>query len=103
MYAVVEVGAKQYRVQKDDIIEVEKQDVEGANGLILDKVLLVCDKDNIQVGKPYVKDAKVGAVVLGQIKAKKAVSYKYRRRKAYHRKKGHRQQLTRIRINEINL
>lgn len=101
MYAVVEVGAKQYSVQKDDVIEVEKQAVEKGKELVLDRVLLVSDNDNIRIGQPYLKDAQVKTIVLGDMKAKKAVSYKYRRRKAYHRKKGHRQQLTRIKIEDI--
>lgn len=101
MYAIIEVGAKQYNVKKGDIIEVEKQDVQKGKEITLDKVLLVCEDKNIEIGRPYLKAAKVKAIALNQVKGKKVISYKYRRRKAHHRKKGHRQQLTRLKIKEI--
>jgi len=101
MYAVIEVGAKQYVVKKDDIIEVEKQDVGEDKEIILNKVLLVSKDKKVEIGQPYLKDAKVRAVVLKQLRAKKVVSFKYRRRKSSHWKKGHRQFLTRLKINEI--
>ncbi|MCG8431462.1 MAG: 50S ribosomal protein L21 [Candidatus Omnitrophica bacterium] len=104
MYAVVEVGAKQYIVGKNDVLEVEKQ--KGAKGdeLTLDKVLLVSKDRKIEVGRPYVKGASVQAQVLDdQAKAEKLVSFKYRRRKNSKWTKGHRQQLTRIRIKDICL
>ncbi len=103
MYAIIEVGAKRYTVQKDDIIEVEKQEGAKDGALSLDKVLMVCDGDKIEVGQPYLKGASVIAKVLGQIKGEKKISFKYRRRKASHSTKGHRQQLTRIKITEINV
>jgi len=101
MYAVIEVGAKQYVVKKDDIIEVEKQDVDEDKEIILNKVLLVSKDKKVEIGQPYLKDAKVRAVVLKQLRAKKVVSFKYRRRKSSHWKKGHRQFLTRLKILEI--
>jgi len=101
MYAVIEVGAKQYVVKKDDIIEVEKQDVDEDKEIILNKVLLVSKDKKVEIGQPYLKDAKVRAVVLKQLRAKKVVSFKYRRRKSSHWKKGHRQLLTRLKIKEI--
>jgi len=101
MYAVIEVGAKQYVVKKDDIIEVEKQDVGEDEEIILNKVLLVSKDKKVEIGQPYLKDALVRAVVLKQLRAKKVVSFKYRRRKSSHWKKGHRQQLTRLKIKEI--
>ena len=101
MYAVIEVGAKQHIVKKDDIIEVEKQDAGEDTEITLDKVLLVSQDNKIEIGKPYLKEAKVKAIVLKHFKAKKLISFKYRRRKSSHWKKGHRQQLTRLRIKEI--
>ena len=101
MYAVIEVGAKQYVVKKDDIIEVEKQDAGEDEEIILNKVLLVSKDKKVEIGQPYLKDAKVRAVVLKQLRAKKVVSFKYRRRKSSHWKKGHRQFLTRLKIKEI--
>ena len=103
MYAIIEVGAKQYNVKKDDVIAVEKLEYEDGKEIILDKVLLVSKGDTIEVGKPYVKGAGVRVEVLEQTKGVKTVSYKYRRRKASHWKKGHRQKLTRIKVKEILL
>lgn len=103
MYAVIEVGAKQYLVKKDDIIEVEKQDAEQGKGIKLKNVLLSVQEDNVSVGQPYIKGACVEAEVLKQTKGKKVVSFKYRRRKASHWKKGHRQQLTRLKIKAIQI
>ncbi|MDP3732722.1 MAG: 50S ribosomal protein L21 [Candidatus Omnitrophota bacterium] len=101
MYAIIEVGAKQYTIKKGDIIDVEKQSVDEGQDIPLKKVLLVCKDKKVEVGQPYVKDAKVEAVVLKHIKGEKVISFKYRRRKSSHWKKGHRQQLTRLKIKEI--
>lgn len=103
MYAIVELGAKQYVVKKDDVIEVEKLEAEKGKEIMIDNVLLVSDEDKINIGQPFLKDAKVKAVVLGQTKTAKTIVYKYRRRKSSHNKKGHRQQLTRIKIGEITI
>ena len=103
MYAIIEVGAKQYTVQKDDIIEVERQPVAEGKEIALDRVLLVAKEKNIQIGQPYLKGVKVKAIVLGNTKAGKLISYKYRRRKSSHWKKGHRQLLTRLEIKDIEL
>jgi large subunit ribosomal protein L21 len=103
MYAIIEVGAKQYNVKKGDILEVEKQAAEKGATLVLDKILLISKEKKVEVGQPYLKDAQVTALVLGQIKGEKKTSYKYRRRKSSHWKKGHRQQLTRLEIKEIEL
>lgn len=103
MYAVIEVGAKQYMVKKNDILEVEKQDIAEGKNLVIDKILLVSGDDKVEVGQPYLKQAKVEAVVLKQTKGEKTIAYKYRRRKSSDWKKGHRQQLTRIKIKEISL
>jgi len=103
MYAIVEVGAKQYNVKKDDVIEVNKQVIEKGKNIILDKVLLVGSSKTIEVGQPYVKGAKVEAVVLAQTKGEKTTAYKYRRRKNWHWEKGHRAQLTEIKIKSIDL
>ncbi len=102
MYAIIEVGGKQYAVQEGDIIEVEKQDVAAGDDMSLKNVLLVSDDTEVKVGRPYVKGADVKAEVLDQTKGKKLVSFKYRRRKSSDWKKGHRQQLTRIKITKIH-
>jgi large subunit ribosomal protein L21 len=103
MYAVIEVGAKQYSVEKDDVIDVEKVLVQEGKEITLDKVLLVSKDKKIEVGQPYLKEAKVKALVLEHLKGEKLLSFKYRRRKASHWKKGHRQQLSRLKIKEIEL
>ncbi|MDD5771280.1 MAG: 50S ribosomal protein L21 [Candidatus Omnitrophica bacterium] len=103
MYAIVEVGARQYSVKKNDIIEVNKQVVEKGKDIVLDKVLLVCSDKTIEVGQPYVKGVKVEASVLGQFKGEKSMAYKYRRRKNWHWSKGHRDQLTGLKIKSIEL
>jgi large subunit ribosomal protein L21 len=103
MYAIVEVGAKQYSVKKDDIIDVEKQNAVEGKEISLNKVLLVCKGQKVEIGQPYLKEVKVQALVLKHIKAAKVVSFKYRRRKSEHWKKAHRQQLTRLRIKEIEV
>jgi len=103
MYAIIEVGAKQYTIKKGDIIEVEKQAVKEGQDITLNKVLLVSKDKKVDVGQPYVKEAKVEAEVLKHIKGEKVISFKYRRRKSSHWKKGHRQQLTRLKIKEIHI
>lgn len=102
MYAIIEVGAKQYNVKKDDVIEIEKMPVQAGKDLVLDKVLLLSKQNHVELGQPYVKDAKVTAVVLGQIRGAKKESFKYRHRKSWHWKKGHRQYLTRVKIKSID-
>ena len=101
MYAIVEVGAKQYSVKKGDIITVEKQSGSSETQVMLDKVLLVAGDKTIEVGRPYLKGASVNATVLKQVKGPKVVSFKYRRRKSSHWSKGHRQALTVLEIKSI--
>lgn len=103
MYAIVEVGAKQYNVEKDDIISVDKQVVDKGKVIVLDKVLLVSKDKKVEIGQPYVKGAKVEATVLRQSKGEKTTAYKYRRRKSSHWEKGHRAQLTELKIKSIDL
>ncbi len=103
MYAIIEVGAKQYRVKEKDVIEVEKQDAQNNKEIILKKVLLISQGKGLEIGQPYLKGASVKAEILDNPKAKKVISFKYRRRKASHWKKGHRQQLTRLKIKEIKI
>ncbi len=101
MYAIIEIGAKQYNVKKDDIIEVNKQEVKEGKEIKIDRVLLLSKDKKIEIGQPYLKDAKVNAEVLSQVKGEKLVSFKYRRRKSSHWTKGHREKLTRIKIKDI--
>jgi large subunit ribosomal protein L21 len=103
MYAIIEVGAKQFSVRKDDVIAVERLKAQEGKDITLNKVLLASKDKKVEVGQPYLKGAKVQATVLNHIKAAKTISFKYRRRKSSHWKKGHRQQLTHLRIKEILL
>jgi large subunit ribosomal protein L21 len=103
MYAIIEVGAKQYRVKKGDILEVEKFPAQEGKEITLDKVLLVSGDKKVEVGQPYLKEVKVAALVLKQTRGPKVVSFKYRRRKASKSKKVHRQFLTRLEVKEIHL
>ena len=97
MYAVIKTGGKQYRVAKDDIIEVELLDAKKGGTVTLDQVLLVGDK----IGAPTVSGASVTATVLEQKKGDKVIVFKKKRRQNYRRKNGHRQNLTVLKITEI--
>ncbi|HSH34658.1 50S ribosomal protein L21 [Schnuerera sp.] len=101
MYAVVETGGKQYRVQEGDVVFVEKIDTEEGEKIDLSKVLLVSKEDDLLVGKPYVEGAKVEATVLEQGKAKKIIVFKYKAKKNYRKKQGHRQPYTKLKIEKI--
>ena len=101
MYAIIETGGKQYRVQSGDKLEVEKLDVEKGGEVTFDKVLLVADGDKVSVGRPVVKGASVTAEIVDQFKDEKVIAFKFRRREGYHRKRGHRQSLTLLKIKEI--
>ncbi len=103
MYAIVEVGAKQYSVKKGDVIEVEKLEAAEGKDIILDKVLLVSKDKKVEIGQPYLKNVRIEATVLKQTKGEKLISFKYRRRKSSHWTKGHRQQLTNLKIKGIEV
>lgn len=103
MYAVVVTGGKQYKVQEGDILYVEKLDEEVDSTIEIENVLAV-SKDNGEfvVGKPVVEGAKVTAKVLKQGKAKKVIVFKYKPKKQYRKKQGHRQPYTKLQIEKIN-
>ncbi len=101
-YAIIESGAKQYRVEPKSWIEVEKLNLaEGEKEVALDKVLLLCNGEKIQIGTPHIQGAKVICDYLGNKRAPKVISFKFRRRKASRRKKGHRQEYSRLFVKEI--
>ena len=101
MYAVLTTGGKQYRVQEGDVLFVEKLNAEVDSTVELTEVLAVAKDGEIKVGAPLVEGAKVVAKVLAQGKAKKVVVFKYKRKKDYRRKNGHRQPYTKIVIEKI--
>lgn len=103
-YAIIQSGGRQFRVQPGDIIDVELLGVETGKETSFDEVLLAADDSGVKIGEPLVKGAKVTAEVLEDArKAPKVVSYKFKRRKGYHRTVGHRQKHTRVKIGEIKL
>ncbi|MCK7512466.1 MAG: 50S ribosomal protein L21 [Desulfobacterales bacterium] len=101
MYAVVSTGGKQYKVQKGETLRIEKIPGEVGSKVTFDKVLMVADGENIRVGQPLIEKAAVQASIVEQDKAKKILVFKYKRRKRYRRKAGHRQPYTAIRIDGI--
>ncbi len=100
MYAIIETGGKQYRVQSGDVIYVEKLDAQVEEEVTFDKVVAVCNR-TLKVGKPYVKDAFVKGTVLKNGKGKKVTVFTYKPKKSSSRKMGHRQPYTKVQINEI--
>jgi len=101
MYAVVNTGGKQYKVQKGETLRIEKIPGEVGSSVTFDKVLMVADGENIRVGQPVLENVAVQAQIVEQDKAKKILIFKYKRRKRYRRKNGHRQPFTAIRIDGI--
>ena len=100
MYAVIKTGGKQYRVQKDDVINVEKLDSKEGDAVNYEDLMLGKD-DGVVIGTPVVEGAKVEGEVLGQVKSAKVVVYKYKSKKNERRKQGHRQPYTKVKITEI--
>ncbi len=100
MYAIIATGGKQYKVSEGDVIRVEKLGAEAGATYEFDQVLAVCD-ETLTVGTPVVEGAKVKATVVGDGKGKKVIVYKYKPKTGYHKKNGHRQQYTELKINEI--
>ena len=103
MYALIEYKGKQYKAEKDALIQVDKLNLESGKTVDIDTVLLTNDGTNVVVGAPYVAGAKVVAEVTDTFKDKKVLVYKYKSKKDYHRLIGHRQQYTNIRIKDIVL
>jgi len=103
MYAVIVTGGKQYRVEVGTELEVELLDVEPGQAITLDRVLLVADGDESAIGRPLVADAAVSAEVVRQTRGEKLIAFKYRPKARSRVKKGHRQELTVLRITDVRL
>ncbi len=103
MYAVIKTGGKQHRVSEGETLSVEK--IVGSKGdeVVFDEVLMVADEGDVRVGRPVVEGAKVVGVIMEQKKGKKINVFKMKRRKGYHKKTGHRQQLTSMKIKAITI
>ena len=102
MYAIIETGGKQYRVEEGDILFIEKLDVKADDVVDFDKVIVVGKEDGAVIGTPIVEGAKVSAKVLKNGKGKKIVVFKYKPKKNEKRKMGHRQPYTKVEISGIN-
>ena len=100
MYAIIATGGKQYKVSEGDVIKVEKLDAEAGSVVTFDQVIAVKDND-LKVGEA-VANATVTATVMDQGKGKKVIVYKYKRKSGYHKKNGHRQAYTAVKIDKIN-
>ncbi len=100
MYAIIATGGKQYKVSEGDIIKVEKLDVEAGNTVTFDQVLAVSD-NGLKVGAD-VASSTVTGTVMDQGRGKKVIVYKYKRKTGYHKKNGHRQAYTQVKIEKIN-
>ena len=103
MYAVIETGGKQYRVEVGTELEVELLDGEPGDSITLDRVLLVADGDESTIGRPVIADAAVEAEVVRRDRGEKLISFKYRPKARRRVKKGHRQELTILRITDVKL
>ena len=103
MYAIIESGGKQYKAVPGATVEVDRLSVEEGTQIDLDQVLLVADNEDIKVGTPTVDGAAVKATVVEHFKGKKILVFKYMPSERYRRKQGHRQQYTRLHIDEISV
>ncbi len=101
MYAIVKTGGKQYKVREGDILQVEKLAGEVGHEISFDDVLMYSDGETVTVGQPKVDDVTVSGHIVAQDRGKKIIVFKYKRRKRYRRKQGHRQHYTSVRIDSI--
>ena len=101
MYAVIATGGKQYRVEKDDVLRVEKIPGEIGDSVSFDKVLMFADADNVSIGRPMLENVTVKGHIVEQDRAKKLIVFKFKRRKRYRRKQGHRQSYTAVKVDAI--
>ena len=101
MYAVIKTGGKQYRVAEGDEIKLEKLNGDIGDSVTFDQVLLTSDGEIVNVGTPFLEGSKVEGRILAQGKSRKIVVFKYKRRKGYRRKRGHRQVFTQVKIENV--
>lgn len=102
MFAIVETGGKQYRVQEGDVITVEKLNVEAGEKIVFDKVLMLSDGETVKVGAPYVESCNVTGTVVENGKGPKVIIFKYKAKKDYRKKQGQRQPYTMIKIDKVS-
>ncbi len=102
MYALIQTGGKQYKVSEGTIVKIEKVAGEAGGNVVLDQVLMINDENGgVKIGNPVLENATVTARILDQGRSKKIIVYKYKKRKNYRRKQGHRQPYTRLLIEKI--
>lgn len=101
-YAVVASGGKQYKVKEGDILKVEKLDGEVGQEISFDNVLMVSDGENVRIGQPLLEQVSVNGEIVEQGKHRKVLVFKYKKRKRYRKKQGHRQAFTAVKIQSIN-
>jgi large subunit ribosomal protein L21 len=101
MYAVIKTGGKQYRVARGEEVKLEKLPGEVGDQVMFDQVLLTSDGEKVQLGQPYIENSNVVGTITRQGKNRKIVVFKYKRRKGYRKKRGHRQPFTLVRIEDI--
>ena len=101
MYAIVETGGKQYKVEVGQTVDVERLEANVGDAIDLDQVLMVADGDDVRIGKSTLGDVKVATTVVKQGRGRKVIVFKYRAKQRYHVKNGHRQDYTRLRIDAI--
>jgi large subunit ribosomal protein L21 len=102
MYAVIASGGKQYKVQEGEILKVEKLDGQVGSEVAFDQVLLLSDGEAVKIGRPTLADVAVRGHIIEQGREKKILVFKYKRRKRYRRKQGHRQSYTAVKIDRID-
>ena len=103
MYAIVDSGGKQYKVKEGEVLKVEKLAGKVGDSVSFDRILMVSEGDNVNIGTPLLEDVAVSGHIVEQGKAKKIIVFKYKRRKRYRRKRGHRQQFTAVKVDSIKI
>jgi large subunit ribosomal protein L21 len=103
MYAVIKTGAKQHKVSEGDVLAVEKLDGNKGDEVIFNEVLMVSDDKDVKIGTPFVDGAKVVGEIISQKKGPKLIVYHMKKRKGFHKKTGHRQNLTSMKIKKISM
>lgn len=101
MYAIIKTGGKQYKVKKGDVVAVEKLAGKKGDKMKFESVLMVSDEKSPKIGRPYIEGASVGGEIDAQTRAKKIIVYKKKRRRGYEVRRGHRQDLTKVKITSI--
>jgi len=103
MYAVIEAKGKQYKVAKNDLFSIEKMNVKNGTEIKIDKVLLVKEGNSVHIGNPYLKGSHVTCEVIAQLREPKVIAFKYKRRKSEKKKVGHRRDVTKLKVKEIEV